>query len=42
MKLRKLKNLVRAIGMILAGALLLAVVLPFEIADEIKWRMRER
>ena len=37
-----MKSLFYALGMILAGAVLLVIVLPFEIVDEIKWRMRER
>ena len=31
-----MKNLLYAVGMIVAGALLLAVILPFEVIDEIK------
>lgn len=38
----EVKSLFYALGMILAGAVLLVIVLPFEIVDEIKWRMRER
>ena len=33
-----MKNFLYAVGMIVASALLLAVILPVEIIDEIKWR----
>ena len=34
-----MKNLLYAIGMILAGAFLLVLILPFEIVSEVKWRL---
>ena len=37
-----MKNLLYAFGMILGGALLLAVILPFEVIEEIKWRRENR
>ena len=37
-----MKNLLYAVGMIVAGALLLAVILPYEAIDEIKWRRENR
>ena len=37
-----MKNLLYAVGMIVAGALLLAVILPVELIDEIKWRRENK
>jgi len=37
-----MKNFLYAVGMIVAGALLLAVILPFEVIDEIRWRRENR
>ena len=37
-----MKNFLYAIGMIVAGALLLAVILPVEIIEEIRWRRENR
>jgi len=37
-----MKNFLYAIGMIVAGALLLAIILPFEIIEEIRWRRENR
>ena len=37
-----MKNLLYAVGMIVAGALLLAVILPVEIIEEIKYRKERR
>ena len=37
-----MKNLLYAVGMIVAGALLLAVILPVEIIEEIRWRRENR
>lgn len=37
-----MKNFLYAIGMIVGSALLLAVILPFEVIDEIKWRRENR
>ena len=34
-----MKNLLYAIGMILAGAVLLVIVLPMDIIDEIRWKL---
>ena len=34
-----MKNMLYAIGMIIGGAVLLMVVLPIEVIQEIKWRM---
>ena len=36
-----MKNLLYAFGMILGAALLLVIVMPFEIIEEIRWK-RER
>jgi len=37
-----MKNLLYAFGMILGGALLLVIVLPFEIIEEIRWKMENK
>ena len=37
-----MKNLLYAFGMILGGILLLAVILPFEVIDEIRWRRENK
>jgi hypothetical protein len=37
-----MKNLLYAVGMIVAGALLLMIILPVEMIDEIKWRRENR
>lgn len=37
-----MKNFLYAVGMILGGILLLAVVLPFEIIEEIKWKRESK
>ena len=37
-----MKNLLYAVGMIVAGAVLLAVILPFEVIDEIRCRRENR
>ena len=37
-----MKNLLYAFGMIVAGALLLVIVLPFEIIEEIKWKRESK
>ena len=37
-----MKNFLYAVGMIVAGAVLLAVILPFEVIDEIRWRRENR
>ena len=37
-----MKNLLYAFGMILGGILLLAVILPFEVIDEIRWRRESK
>ena len=37
-----MKNFLYAVGMIVAGALLLAIILPFEIIEEIRWRRENR
>ena len=37
-----MKNFLYAIGMIVGSVLLLAVILPFEVIDEIRWRRENR
>ena len=37
-----MKNLLYAFGMILGGALLLEIVLPFEISEEIRWKRENK
>ena len=37
-----MKNLLYAVGMIVAGALLLMVILPFEAIEGIRWRRENR
>lgn len=34
-----MKNLLYAIGIIVVGALLMLIVLPLDIVDEIRWRL---
>ena len=37
-----MKNLLYAVGMIVAGALLLAIILPFEIIEELRWKRENK
>lgn len=37
-----MKNLLYAFWMILGGALLLVIVMPFEIIEEIKWKRESK
>ena len=37
-----MKNFLYAVGMIVAGAVLLMDILPVEVIDEIKWRRENR
>lgn len=37
-----MKNLLYAAGMIVGGILLLAVILPFEIIEELRWKRENK
>ncbi len=37
-----MKNLLYAFGIIVVGILLLVIVLPFEIIEEIKWKRESK